>query len=147
MAAWPRRQSQRQSSGEHLHGADAYRTRMEGTGRSGVLGRRWSYGGGAGVARRELRAVMATAELRELGGCCCEEERPRRSENGARLGAGGRWREEGAPRRVVAYADRPAATRGRFTHHAAAMLCAGRPPKRRFSLSDKQSLMPDSTVC
>ena len=43
-------------------------------GSNGVLGRRWSYGGGAGVARRELRAVMATAELRELGGCCwrCE---------------------------------------------------------------------------
>ena len=78
----------------------------------------------------ELASAMAMAGLRELGGCCCEEERPRQRENGVRLGAGGRWRDEGTPRRVVAYADRPAATRGRFTRHAAAMLCAGRPPKR-----------------
>jgi len=63
---------------------------------------------------------MATAELRELGGCCCEEEGLRRSENGAWLSAGGHWRDEGAPRRVVARADRPAATRGRFPRHAAA---------------------------
>ena len=91
---------------------------MAGTGRSyGVLGRRWSYGGGAGVARRELRAVMATAELRELGGCCCEEERPRQCENGVRLSAGGRWRDEGAPRRVVAYVDTRRSRSG-----------AGRPP-------------------
>ena len=67
MAAWPRRRSLQRSSGEHWHGADAYRTRMAGTGRSnGVLGRWWSYGGGAGVARRELCAAMATAELREM---------------------------------------------------------------------------------
>ena len=148
MAAWPRRRGSRRNSDELACAAVAYQVLSAGTGRSnGVLGRRWSYGGGARVARRELCAAMATAELRELGGCCCEEERPRRSENGARLGAGGRWREEGAPRRVVACADRPAATRGRFTCHAAAMLCAGRPPKRRFSSSDKQSLMPDSAVC
>jgi len=68
----------------------------------------------------ELVLAMATAELRELGGCCCEEERPRRSETGARLGAGERWREEGAPRRIVAWLGRAEATRGRFPLHAAA---------------------------
>ena len=39
---------------------------------------------------------------------------------GARLSAGGRWRDEGALGRVVACADRPAVTRGRFPRHAAA---------------------------
>ena len=115
-----------------------------------MLGRRWSYGGGAGVAKRELCAAMATVELRELGGCCwrCETAKETEAKQmGAGLSAGGRWREEGAPRRVVACADRPAATRGRFARHAAAMLCAGRPPKWRFSSSDKQSFMPDSAVC
>ena len=67
----------------------------------------------------ELVLAMATAELRELGGCCCEEERPRQRENGVRLSAGGRWRDEGALGRVVACADRPAVTRGRFPRHAA----------------------------
>jgi len=37
-------------------------------------------------------------------------------------GAGARWREEGAPRRVVACADRALATRGRRELHAAALL-------------------------
>ena len=50
----------------------------------------------------ELVLAMATAELRELGGCCCEEERPRQRENRVRLSAGGRWRDEGALGRVVA---------------------------------------------
>ena len=48
-------------------------------------------GGGAGVARRGLRAAMAMAELRALGGCCSGEEKPRRSKwrrGMARAGAG-----------------------------------------------------------
>jgi len=47
--------------------------------------------GGAGVARRGLRAAMATAGLREPGGCCCEEEKApgAKWERGmARAGAG-----------------------------------------------------------
>ena len=66
-----------------------------------------------------LCTVMATAELRELGGCCCEEERPRQRENGVRLSAGGCWRDEGALGRVVAWLGRAEATRGRFPRHAA----------------------------
>ena len=79
------------------------------------------------MARRELCAAMATAELRK---CCwrCETAKGTEAKQmGARLSAGGRWRDEGTLGRVVACADRPAATRGRFTRHAAAMLCAGRP--------------------
>ena len=76
MAAWPRRRGSRRNSGELACAVAAYQVLSVGTGRSnGVLGRRWSYGGGAGVARRELCAAMATAELRALGGCCSEEER------------------------------------------------------------------------
>ena len=77
-------------------------------------------GGGAGVARRGLRVAMATAGLRELGGCCCEEER--RLEAKWELGRGQADASgvKAAPRRVVACADRPAATRGRFPRHAAA---------------------------
>ena len=44
-------------------------------GGSALLGWWWSYGSGAGVARRELCAAMATVELRALGGCCSGEER------------------------------------------------------------------------
>ena len=65
--------------------------------------------------------------------------RPRRSENGARGDSGGRWRDEGAPRRGVAYTDRVLATRGRRRGHAAAMFCAGRPLYIRDSVdSDEQ---------
>ena len=104
-----------------MHGADAYRTRMAGTGRSyGVLGRRWSYGGGAGVARRELCAAMATAELRKCSWRCETAKGTEAKQMGARLSAGGRWSDEGALGRIVACADRPAATRGRFPRHAAA---------------------------
>ena len=114
----------RRSSGEALHGAGAYRTRTAGTGGgSALLGWWWSYGSGAGVARRELCAAMATAELRELGGCCCEEERPRRSKWGhgtARADTGG---VKAAPRRVVACAVYALATRGRRRGHAAFALC------------------------
>jgi len=63
---------------------------------------------------------MATAELRK---CCwrCETAKGTEAKQmGARLSAGGRWHDEGAPRRVVAHVDRPAATRGRFPRHAAA---------------------------
>ena len=62
----------------------------------------------------ELVLAMATAELRELGGCCCEEERPRQRENRVRLSAGGRWHDEGALERVAAWLGRAEATRGRF---------------------------------
>ena len=73
------------------------------------------------MARRELCAAMATAELRALGGCCSEEERKpeakwERGRGGADAGG-----VKAAPRRVVACADRPAAMRGRFPRHAAAM--------------------------
>jgi len=67
----------------------------------------------------ELALATATAGLRELGGCCCELEKPRQRENRVRLSAGGRWRDEGALGHGVACADRPAATRGRFPRHAA----------------------------
>ena len=60
----------------------------------------------------ELVLAMATAELRELGSYCCEEERPRQRENGVRLSAGGCWRDNAALRRVVAGAVRVLATRG-----------------------------------
>ena len=49
--------------------------------------------------------------------------RPRRSENGARGDSGGRWRDEGAPRRCVACAVRATATRGRRRGHAARWFC------------------------
>ena len=72
------------------------------------------------MARRELGVAMATAELRALGGCCSEEER--RPEAKWELGRGRAdvGGVKAAPRRVVACADRPAATRGRFPRHAAA---------------------------
>ena len=76
-------------------------------------------GGGAGVARRGLRAAMATAELRALGGCCSGEEGTPEGkwERGAtQADAGG---DEGAPRRGVACAVRALATRGRRRGHAA----------------------------
>ena len=63
VAAWPRRRGSWRNSGELACAAAAYQVLSVGTGRSnGVLGRRWSYGGGAGVARRELASLMATAE-------------------------------------------------------------------------------------
>jgi hypothetical protein len=137
VAAWPRRRSPRRSSGEHWHGADAYRTRMAGTGRSsGSLGRRWSYGGGAGVARRELCAAMATAELRELGGCCCEEERKPEAkwERGwVRAGAGVKKARSGASWPTRTDRRRRAAV-PRATRRAKPE--GGRPPKR-FSSSVK----------
>ena len=49
--------------------------------------------------------------------------RPRRSENGARGDSGGRWRDEGTPRRVVAWLGRAEATRGRRRGHAARGFC------------------------
>ena len=86
-----------------------------------------------------LRTTMATAELRELGCCCGEEQRPEKAKQGrgmARADAGG---VKAAPRRVVACADRVLATRGHRQGHAAAMLCAGRPLYIRDSVdSDEQ---------
>ena len=71
------------------------------------------------MARRGLRAAMATAELRALGGCCSGEEGMPEGkwERGAtRAGAGG---DEGAPRHGVACAVRALATRGHGDLHAA----------------------------
>ena len=72
------------------------------------------------MARHGLRMAMAMAELWALGGCCSEEER--RPEAKWELGRGRAdvGGVKAAPRRVVACADRPAATRGRFPRHAAA---------------------------
>ncbi|XP_066316351.1 uncharacterized protein [Miscanthus floridulus] len=110
----------RQSSGEPLHGTGAYRALSASTGgSSGSLGRRGNYGGGAGVARHGLRAAMATAELRALGGCCSGEEGTPEGkwERGAtRAGAGG---DEGTPRRGVACAVKALVTHGRRRGHAA----------------------------
>ena len=75
----------------------------------------------------ELVLAMATTELRELGGCYYEEERPRQRENGVRLSAGGRWRDEGALGRVVAWLGRAEATRGRFSSMRRPWPDGGRP--------------------
>ena len=64
--------------------------------------------------------VMATAELRKCCWSCETAKGTEAKQMGARLSAGGRWRDEGALGCVVACADRPAATRGRFPRHAAA---------------------------
>ena len=63
---------------------------------------------------------MATAELRKCSWRCETAKGTEAKQMGARLSAGGRWRDEGTLGRVVAYVDRPAATRGRFSRHAAA---------------------------
>ena len=79
------------------------------------------------MARRGLRAAMATAGLRELGGCCHGEERApgAKWERGmARAGAGDVKATLG---RGVACAVRATATRGRRRGHAARELCRCRP--------------------
>jgi len=74
---------------------------------------------------------MATAELRELGGCCGGARTGEGGGGNAKtelwLSAGGCGGVEGAPRRVVACVDRPAAARGRFPRHAACEACRCRP--------------------
>ena len=75
----------------------------------------------------ELVLAMATAELRELGGCCCEEERPRQRENRVRLSVGGRWRDEGALGCIVAWLGRAEATRDRFSSTRRPWPDGGRP--------------------
>ena len=95
------------------------------------------------MARRELCVAMATVELRALGGCCSGEERApgAKWERGmARAGAGD---VKAALGRGVACADRPAATRGHFPRHAAAMLCAGRPLCRSIQLVRNAMAEPD----
>ena len=85
-----------------------------------MLGRRWRVAVGMEELGASWRLQWRAAGLRELGGCSCEEEgRPEAKwELGrGRADAGG---VKAAPRRVVACADRPAATRGRFPRHAAA---------------------------
>ena len=120
MATWPWRRGSRRNSGELACVAVAYQVLSAGTGGgSALLGWWWSYGSGAGVARRELCAAMATAELRELGGCCCEEERPRRSKWGRGMARADAGRVKATPRHVVACAVRALAMRGRCRGHAA----------------------------
>ena len=83
-----------------------------------------------------LCTVMATAELRELGCCCGEEERPEKAKRGretTRAGAGG---VKATFRRVVACAIRALATRGHCRGHAAfAFWCRSATERLRFSLS------------
>ena len=111
----------RRSSSEHWHGAGAYLSRTAGTGRgNGVLGRWWSYGGGAGVARRELASLMATAEAGRSSLLRLRWRRKPEAKWERWEGAGGSWRDAGAPRRIVAWLGRAEATRGRFPLHAAA---------------------------
>ena len=88
-----------------------------------MLGWRWS----AAVVMEWLGAslctVMAMAELRELGCCCGEEERPEKAKRGretTRAGAGG---VKATFRRVVACAIRALATRGRRRGHAVRGSC------------------------
>jgi len=92
----------------------------------------------------ELVLAMATAELRELGGCCCEEERPRQRENGVRLGAGGRWRDEGALGCVVAWLGRAEATRGHFSSTRRPWPDGGRPLNQLIQSVQTRSERPDS---
>ena len=69
-----------------------------------------------------LCTVMAMAELRELGCCCGEEERPEKAKRGrgtAWAGAGG---VKAAFRHVMACAIRALATRGHRRGHAARVL-------------------------
>ena len=89
----------------------------------GLLGWRWS----AAVVMEwlgvSLCTVMVTAELRELGCCCGEEERPEKAKRGrgtARAGAGG---VKAAFRCVVACAIRALVTRGHRRRHAARGSC------------------------
>ena len=92
----------------------------------------------------ELVLAMATAELRELGGCCCKEERPRQCENGVRLSAGGRWRDEGTLGRVVAWLGRVEAMRGRFSSTRRPWPDGGRPLNQLIQSVQKRSERPDS---
>ena len=70
-----------------------------------------------------LCTVMATAELRELGCCCGEEERPEKAKRGGGMARAGTGRVKAAFRRVVACAIRALATRGRRRGHAARGSC------------------------
>jgi len=75
VAAWPRRQSWRRSSGELAHGAGAYRTQSANTGgRSGLLGIWWCCCGDEWEARRELALAMATAEAGKSSAAAAGEE-------------------------------------------------------------------------
>ena len=88
-----------------------------------MLGWRWSAAVVMEWLGTSLCTVMVTAELRELGCCCGEEERPEKAKRGrgtAWAGAGG---VKAAPRRVVACTIRALATRGHRRRHAARGLC------------------------
>ena len=70
---------------------------------------------------------MATVELRK---CCWRYETTKGTEAkqmGARLSAGGRWRDEGVLGRVVAWLGRVEATRGRFSSTRRPRPDGGRP--------------------
>ena len=95
----------------------------------------------------ELASAMAMAGLRELGGCCCEEERPRQRENGVRLGAGGRWRDEGVLGCVVAWLGRAEATRGHFSSTRRPRTDGGRPLNASFSFVRNTMAEPDDEIC
>ena len=89
---------------------------------------------------------MAMAELRALGGCCwrCETAKETEAKQmGARLSAGGRWRDEGAPRRIVACANRALATRGRRHGHAAFVLWRRSATDRLDSVRQSRYTVPD----
>ena len=89
----------------------------------------WGTSGVAGVTvvllrwRRssedELPSAMALAALVREWLQRRARKKAEETKNGAWKGSGGRWRFKAAPRRSVACADRPAATRGRFPRHAA----------------------------
>ena len=141
---WPRRRGSRRNSGELACMAVAYQALSAGTGGgSALLGWWWSYGSGAGVARRELCAAMATAELRELGGCCCEEERPRRSKWGR-----GTARADAGVMKARSGASWPARS-GRWRHAAVtadtrrSRSGAGRPPIGFDSVRQSRHAEPD----
>ena len=147
MAAWPRRRGSRRNSGEPTRAAVAYRALSAGTGRNnGVLGRRWSYHGGAGVARHELRAAMVTAERWALGGCCCEEEKApgAKWERGmARAGAGDVKARSGAAWPARSGQRRRAAVAGDTRRANSAV---GRPLNASFSFVRNTMAEPDSAI-
>ena len=99
-------------------------TKLEQRTREKVIGC-WGASGATAVKNGRLVASLRRLWRRrseEALGCCCGEGKgPRQRENGVRLSAGGRWRDEGAPRRGVACAVRATATRGQRDLHAAAL--------------------------
>ena len=98
--------------------------------REEAVGRWGTSGGVAGVEKQRGRVGVGYGDGGGAGRARLSLRRGRRSRNWekrrgvARAGAGG---DEGAPRRVVACADRALATRGRRRGHAARGFCRCRP--------------------